>query len=774
MTTTSGEWGTLEKASGAMAYAYGPDGPSEKISSECLAEISKGSIDIRGRVGGGRTSVRDGLTFGDYQFYRPSEAIPRKQKEIIAACDESYQRVGLLRNVIDLMSDFASQGIEIYHPNKTKQRRYRAWFAKVNGKERSERFLNLLYRHGNVVIKRAYADLNVGDMDDLERGIAGRSPDQPEDIPYERSPRVFKNRIPLQYTFLNPTAVDVIGGDLALFAGQPRYSLKLPESLIRVIKSPKTADDRRLVGLLPPYIADPVRAGKKAIQLDPTKIEVYHYKKDDWQQWANPMTYSILADLKLYEKNKLADMAALDGAVSHIRFWRLGLPEHKIQPGPAAFALLREQLLMASGGGGTLDLIWDATLDLKESSTDIYNFLGMKKYEPVLQAIFAGLGIPQTLTGGKEGGGMTGSAMSLKTLIERLQYGRDLLRKFWDKELMILQEAFGDRNPAQVHFDNMSLSDEANEKMLWFHLYDRDIIGLDTIREKFGTIADVEDARIKSDYKGRDDDEVPPKAGPFVESQPELSLQKIALQTGVVSPKDVGLDKGSDRLVDLEKQKVDIQQKQGDADISMRKKELDIQQKQGQDIHQQRLQQNDDLHKQKLAHQDVEHKTMLPVRKRAMRQKLSQQSGPKGAPGQGRPPGAGDTQKRKQRVDTPRTGASLMATQAWARNAQRDIANIVTPIHLSRCKKKSMRNLTEAQALDLEEAKFRLLCSFSPGDEIDRDVVESRLDDLLAPNPLIESLMKAWLEGARVTPTLEEVREMQATAYAIAHSTRED
>ena len=36
------------------------------------------------------------------------------------------------------------------------------------------------------------------------------------------------------------------------------------------------------------------------------------------------MTYACFKDLLLYEKLKLADQAALDGAISKIRVWKLG------------------------------------------------------------------------------------------------------------------------------------------------------------------------------------------------------------------------------------------------------------------------------------------------------------------------------------------------------------------------------------------------------------------------------------------------------------------
>ena len=66
----------------------------------------------------GQTSGRPGLTRSDYDFFRPDEAVPKRIKEIIRRADEIYQKVGLVKNVIDLMGDFASQGIRLTHKNK--------------------------------------------------------------------------------------------------------------------------------------------------------------------------------------------------------------------------------------------------------------------------------------------------------------------------------------------------------------------------------------------------------------------------------------------------------------------------------------------------------------------------------------------------------------------------------------------------------------------------------------------------------------------------------
>jgi len=169
------------------------------------------------------------------------------------------------------------------------------------------------------------------------------------------------------------------------------------------------------------------------------------------------MTYAILEDLIMLRKMKLADLAALDGAVSYIRLWKLGSLDHRILPTEAAIARLAD-MLMNNVGGGSIDLIWGPELQLQETSTDISKFLGEEKYRPILNNIFAGLGIPPGLTGLPAPGGFGNNFISLQTLVERLQYGRDLLIRFWSNEIRIVQQAMGFRLPAQVVFDQQTLT----------------------------------------------------------------------------------------------------------------------------------------------------------------------------------------------------------------------------------------------------------------------------------------------------------------------------
>jgi hypothetical protein len=419
------------------------------------------------------------------------------------------------------MGDFGSQGISLVHTDVNAQKFYQRWWEEINGSERSERFLNNLFRCGNVVIKRRHAKLTKTVKRELSKG------DEDLILPKKVTSRT---RIPFVYDFLNPVVVDIVGGNAALFSGEKQYFIKISKKLKEEFKK----NNKALVNL-PNDIKEALKSDKDEIPLDPETIEVFHYKKDDWETWASPMINAILDDITMMEKMKLADMSALDGAISNIRLWKIGDLEHKILPTSKVINKLRD-ILSGNVGGGTMDLVWGPELDFKESNSQVYKFLGSEKYEPVLNSIYAGLGIPPTLTGlAGQSGGFTNNFISLKTLIERLEYGRQMLEKFWNGEIRRVQKAMGFSSPAKIHFDHMILSDDSSEKNLLINLADRHVISSETLRERFGEDNDIENARIKREERSRTSHRTPPKAGPYHNAHIEDDYNKIALQKDQIS-----------------------------------------------------------------------------------------------------------------------------------------------------------------------------------------------------------------------------------------------
>ncbi len=706
----------------------------EKSKAIAMAQASQGLADNAGTlrrrshatnvfhdVGGSGMHGKDGFNRGDYEQLRLSEAMPTKPKDVMSACNRAYKRVGIVRNVIDLMADFATQGIDLYHPNEKIEEFYREWFRRVRGRERSERFLNYLYRIGNVVCKRSTAKLPTKVEDQMRRAKAA------PDTSIEPDVVLLKHEIPWKYTFLNPINIEIANEELSAFVDGDGFTIgiTLPQSIVSKIRRPKNQSERDLVDRLPPEFILAVKNGQKFVELDREKVKTAYYKRDDWEPWASPMVTAILVDLQILDKMKLADLAALDGAISCIRVWKLGNIENKIMPTGAAINKLAE-MLMNNVGGGVMDLVWGPDLELIETSTEVHRFLGSGKYEPCLTQIYAGLGIPPTLTGASSSGGFTNNFISLKTLTERLEYGRGILADFWAEEVRLVQVAMGFKQAARVVFDRMTLSDEAAEKQLLLNLWDRGLVSDESIVDRFGEVPDVEESRIRRDDRKRKNGRKAPKASPFHDPQQDFRLKTVFAQAGEVTPSEVGLELD--------------ERKPGEISPIERKNKQES----------------------KLAATPRE--TSKTVNKTKV-----------GAPG--RPKQSNDKKKRKQKAVKPRSSASFLNTLSWAENAQAAINAIASPAYLASLSKANARQLTDEESNNFEQYKFFVLCKLAPNQTVDKQQIGlASASDLTAPGQVFQ-LLKATVDKHTAThgkpPALETLRRYQAGVVALWHSQTE-
>lgn len=612
-------------------------------------------------------SVRPGYNRSDYEAFRYGEAIPSKKKKIIKTCMEAYEKVGIIHNVIDLMGDFGSQGINIVHEDKSVEKFFKEWFRRVEGKERSERFLNNLYRTGNVFVYTSDAKVSPK----VVKYIKSRAKES--DIVVS-IPEANKSVIPWKYNFLNPLTMNLKDGDFKMFVGRNQFTQRQPSVFLDTFKTGDS--DKTLLNTLPIDIQRQIKDGARDILLDQSKLSTFYYKKDDWEDWANPMIYAILDDINMLEKMRLADLSALDGAISNIRLWTLGDFEHKILPTKEGVQKLRN-ILASNVGGGVLDLVWGPELKFEESNSQVYKFLGSEKYTSVLNSIYAGIGIPPTLTGmAGNGGGFTNNFISLKTLVERLQYGRDRLTTFWNNELERVRRSMGFRKSAFITFDQMNLSDDASEKALLIELLDRNVISEETVRERFKEITKVENVRIQREVKNRAEDKMPDKAGPFHNPNQNLEIEKMEKQFDHDSEEH---DK------DLEVKKIDI--------------------------------------KNRPKTTTGPGQTKKPVKKN------------------GRPKNSNDTRPRKRRTETPRSKPGVASVIIASSELFDFVSSTISSAYLSAKGVNDMRKLTKDQVLELENLKLDVFTNLSiEGNVSTEDIKTSVLSGDKAPKEFLEAL----------------------------------
>jgi hypothetical protein len=630
-------------------------------------------------------TIRPDFNRSDYDSYRENSAVPDDKRKSLKMCLRAYKNVGIIRNIIDLMGDFACQGINLIHRDKSVESFYQQWFKKVEGKERSERFLNNLYRSGNVVMYRSYADISPGLLKYM-KSVAN-------DVKIEED--IAKNEIPLRYNFFNPLSLDVkedgklylnvtSGGKFAFNSGwSSSYEMK---------SIPKPVFDT-----LPSTLQEQIRKNKGQIPLEEDRLLIFHYKKDDWEQWADPLIHAILDDIILLEKMRLADLSALDGAISNIRLWTLGDLEHHILPTQEGVDRLRD-ILASNQGGGTMELVWGPELKFTESATQVHKFLGGAKYDSVLSAIYGGMGVPPTLTGlAGNGGGFTNNFISLKTLVERLQYGRDLLVKFWEKELELVRKAMGFRYSPEVRFDQMTLSDENAEKLLLIQLADRDIISHETLLERFKESPKVEKNRLLKEVEERKEEGTPEKAGPFHNANNPQELEKMDVQ---------------------HKQSLEMTDKQQQYEREMTEKQM-----------------KEDSKNNKLKMQNE-------IRKARVKTASKPKSSKKPVRPNGRPKGANDKSPRKQRIAKPRSKASISEVISWVNNSWESISKMLNEGYLKTSEKTNLRQLSKAQVQELESLKVDVLTNLEPLESIDNSLVYEILSSGYRPCYEFQEMIK--------------------------------
>lgn len=423
---------------------------------------------------------------------RPLDNPPTRFRDVIYACRGAYLKVGVVRNVIDLMTDFACEDLQIIHPDKKVEAFFKVWIAKTKLKDAIDEFVRHFLVDGNVVVKRTLARISKPVEEQwMERTMIAQ---ESEKLYVED--QVGYREIPWRYNFLNVSSLYWIGGDAARATGVRQLAFRPSESVLNAIRSPSDDFQRKLSESIPANVRTAVGTNN-LVPLDMEELYVAHNKKDSWEDWAPPFLYAVLGDVAFKNKLRQAEMSALDGVINVIRLWKLGDHKEGFLPGdPAVEKLLN--ILETNTGGGAIDIVWDSMIDMKDYYPPIEKILGSEKYQQVNRDILIGLGVPEVLIGG-QGANFSNSFIQLKTIIEKLNYIRDKLKEWLYQEVHLVCQAMDIPVAPKVRFNNMNLEDENVARKLIVGLLDRGVVSTEAVLQVYGEDFLVEMERIKSE-----------------------------------------------------------------------------------------------------------------------------------------------------------------------------------------------------------------------------------------------------------------------------------
>jgi predicted GIY-YIG superfamily endonuclease len=457
-------------------------------------------------------SVRPPFTRKAWERFRPNEKIPTKDAEVMTACREAYESVGLIRSVVDLMTEIAVEGLDLVSENEGIQNFFKQWSIKTNIKERAERFANYFVVEGNVVLGRKFESIDTPSVRRMKRDSANAAK---------------KSKIPLSYTFYDPQTIVLIGGEAAIFSGIKRWGVKISSTNISNFKALIKSQGSDVISNVSDEIKKAIINAKTGadltIQFPEDEIYVAHYKKKDSAVWAKSFIYSILHDVIYNEKLRMAKISALDSWYNSVRLWRLG--DHKEEILPDIGSIVRLSNVLENHSGGTLDIIWDSMLQYDQYFPPIEK---LENFTENYESMLLGLGIHKSLVGGNAASsGSNDSFMGLRNLMKRIDSIRRAITEWIQSEIDIVSEELGFQSKPKIKFSVDNLFDQPSYFKLLTELNDRNIISNQTIVEKIGEMWDIEKARVRKEEEDRKSGDVSTKYSPFIQTEiPDANHKK--------------------------------------------------------------------------------------------------------------------------------------------------------------------------------------------------------------------------------------------------------
>lgn len=467
-------------------------------------------------------------------------------------CVSAYKGFGVAKNVIDLMANFASEGLTIKHGNKTVQKFYQRWAEHVDLTGRVKDILRYYYKYGNVFIYTTNGLIDKVTYNRMRRARGRMSPlglvpgfvqadsnDPVDEARKEKNEKESKKelserRIPWRYTLLNPFQMELRGSK---FFGRSRWVFVLDSDTTSEISNNKvnTEDyidfiDDSEINLPPEFakraklLSEEARSEEEndmaVVDLDQTRLWTMHYMKDDHEDWADPMLWPVMGDI--YYKNKLREMdiSVANSVINAVTIFKLGNIKEGYVPSETVMSKFAEFLRTPTYA---MNMVWNDAIDVVDSYPPVDRILGLAKYESVDRDILRGIGVPDTLLGGAVSSNFSTGFLGVRTLLERLEEGRNTVIKWIKGQLETIATVMGHKKLPSIKFGKMSLRDEKAEKQLVLGLLDRGIISIQSVLECFGEDFEIELERLREEERVRENEGLLVQHGPYTDPMATLT-----------------------------------------------------------------------------------------------------------------------------------------------------------------------------------------------------------------------------------------------------------
>jgi hypothetical protein len=405
-------------------------------------------------------------------------------KDAIILCQKAYYNFSQFRNVIDMMTEFSVSNIYLKGGSAKSREFFEALFKKINILSFQDKFFREYYRSGNVFTYRFDAVVQPSDLAKITQ-IFGARPQQyipqakplpaPTDKPLKKIAPVAPSaepeglKLPVRYIILNPADVRLLG--TANF-GIAIYQKILTEYELMRLRYPQTPEDEELYQSLPDDTKRLIENKKMTfvpLFLQPGKMYITFYKKQDYEPFAVPMGFPVLEDINYKYELKKMDMAISRTMQQMILLVTAGTDPEKGGINQKNLDALRK--LFENQSVGRV-LVADYTTKAEFVIPQIAEILDPKKYEVVDRDINNGLN--NILLGeGKFANQMQKTDVFLARLAQARQ---TFLNDFLFPEIKRISQELGFKSYPTPYFEDFFLKDNAVRSKVFTRLMELGIL----------------------------------------------------------------------------------------------------------------------------------------------------------------------------------------------------------------------------------------------------------------------------------------------------------
>jgi len=399
-----------------------------------------------------------------------------KYHNIIKECVDIYYTTPVVRNIIDLMVDFASEGLKIEHKVDSQQRFYDEWARRAGFYELIPQIFHSILLTGNCFVMKRTGKISASVQREMTKGSL-------------EFPNVKNRVVPISYTILNPTRIEIEQSELF---DERIIQFRLSDADVKKIRKPSSKNQKDVLKSMSPNVrAAALKTGVVALEDD--KVTPLFYKKLPWQSWSYPLIFSCIDDINFKKMLRQMDESSAADVIKAIVIFKLGNTKENFGATQAMFSKFATLL---KNPAEAKNIVWNDLIDVMDSYPPIDKILGSEKYDVVDRDILTNFGVSEVLVSGRAGN-YSSAFLSVRTLQEKLETIRTyVMNNFVIPELMQIQQAVNFRTKPQARFTSMSLRDEQSEKKLLMGLLDRKIISAQTMHETLGLSTDIEKIRI--------------------------------------------------------------------------------------------------------------------------------------------------------------------------------------------------------------------------------------------------------------------------------------